>query len=172
MSWSSTIWLLQAIAASCLVGAAITDIADRIIPNKLVLLTMAVGLALRVIAEPPVPLASLAIWCVALLVLGWLASRGVIGWGDAKMIPATTLLVAPHDVARLLLAIAIAGGILACLYLAARRILRWTARPDAETATAGTSLARLVSRERRRILSGAPMPYAVAMLGGAACVLS
>ena len=168
MSWSIAVWTLQAIAAGCLIAAALTDIADRLIPNRIVLVVMGVGLVLRSIDGPIFPLGSIAIWSVTLLALGWLASRDVIGWGDAKMIPATTLLVSPHGVLRLLVSIAIAGGVLACGYLAARSILRAHARSmPRRPIPLPARLAGLLEREGARILNGEPMPYAVAILGGA-----
>ncbi len=104
-----------------------------------------------------------------------LASRDLVGWGDAKLIAAVAVAVPVDRLPTLLLAIALAGGLLSCLYLASRMVLQRIAapvgpvRPDPERLPL---LFRLACRERARILTGEPMPYAVAIFGGVAYTLA
>ena len=50
--------------------------------------------------------------------LGQLTRLGIVGGGDAKLIAAVSLTQSPADVPSLLLHIALAGGVLALVYLA------------------------------------------------------
>jgi prepilin peptidase CpaA len=155
--------------------AVATDVARRIIPNRLVLLVLACGVTLRLLS-PPSPLWLGILGPVAVLIaLGLLASRDFIGWGDAKLITAVSVAVPPDRLLTLLMAIALAGGVLACLYLASRTLLRRTAVPAGPAWAVPerpSPLLRLASRERARILANEPMPYAVAILGGALFTLA
>lgn len=169
MTWPMATWAAGIVVFACLLVAAVTDVRDRIIPNRLVLAVMAVGVGLRLLADAGVPWPSLAIWGLTAGVFGALATYAVIGWGDAKMIAAVTLLVPPHDVIPLLLAIAIAGGVLAMTYLAMGRVLR--SRPELPPDAAASSRPGMVglwNKERAKIRAKEPMPYAVAVLGGLA----
>jgi prepilin peptidase CpaA len=149
--------------------AVATDVARRIIPNRLVLLVLACGVTVRLLSAPS-PLWLGILGPVAVLIaLGLLASRDFIGWGDAKLITAVSVAVPPDHLLTLLMAIALAGGVLACLYLASRTLLPRTAAPADPTRAVPerpSPLLRLASRERARILAGEPMPYAVAIMGG------
>jgi prepilin peptidase CpaA len=109
---------------ACLSVAVATDLASRIIPNRLVLLVLCASIALRLLSAPNPPWLGLLGPIAVLLALGLLASRDLVGWGDAKLIAAVSVAVPPDRLLPLLFAIALAGGLLSCLYLAARLALR------------------------------------------------
>jgi prepilin peptidase CpaA len=175
---------------ACLSVAVATDLASRIIPNRLVLLVLCAGIALRLLSGPG------SLWLgvlgpvAVLMTMALLASRDLVGWGDAKLIAAVSVAVPADRLPTLLLAIALAGGLLSCLYLASRYLLRRAPGPayalpgpvasslPARGADEGSrvsllpsptwlsAIPRVAARERARILAGEPMPYAVAIAGG------
>jgi prepilin peptidase CpaA len=155
------------VPSACLVLAAVTDFRHRIIPNALVAAVMISGLALRSL-DGPIQLTLSALLCVGVIgLLGLLACFFVIGWGDVKLLGAVTLLVPPRHSATLLLAVAIAGGLLACVYLVMRHMvhgqdpsLHRLSRPVRR------GLTGVFDREKHRIRESASMPYAVAILAG------
>ena len=111
--------------------AVATDVARRIIPNRFVLLVLASGITLRLLSAPSPFWLGLLGPIAVLLALGLLASHDLVGWGDAKLITAVSVAVPADRLLTLLLAIALAGGLLSCLYLAARCVLRRiAASPD------------------------------------------
>ena len=75
----------------------------------------------------------------------------------------------------MLLAITVTGGLLGCVYLAARLVLRHASpalSPADEDADRTWLLRRLVRQEGARILANEPMPYALAVFGGAVYALA
>jgi prepilin peptidase CpaA len=156
--------MLETMAAAALAAAAAIDVAERIIPNRLVLIVLGCGLALRLLTGQGVPWASLLGGLAVLLALGTLAAFDLVGWGDVKMIAAVTFMVPAARVAPLLFAIVMAGGALACVYLIWRRVARVPAKPQAAR---GGVLRRMLGRENARIVANEPMPYALAILAGA-----
>ena len=99
----------------------------------------------------------LAALCV-FFVLGVLAHYNAIGGGDVKLIAATCLLVPPDRIPLLLIEIALAGGVLSCLYLAGGLLLRRQPalyRRPAGTAKPGT-FRKWLRREGSRIARGYP----------------
>ncbi len=171
MIWSAVAWVLAGAILACLMLAIATDLARRIIPNGLVLVVLGCGLGLRLVAGPWPLLASLCGALAVFAAVGTLAAYDLFGWGDAKLIAAVTFIVPVDRVIPLLLAIALAGGLLSCLYLTARFALRRLApfgRPALGEPDHGWTLRGLARREGSRILANEPMPYAVAVLGGVA----
>ncbi len=149
--------------------SAATDLKDRIIPNELVVTVAALGLLQSLAFAPELILRSTLAALLVFFVLAPFAYNKIIGGGDLKLISATTLLVPPTHVGMLLLQIALVGGALSCLYIAARYLLQNLHRVDvaAEVATSpAANFATVVEKERGRILAGGPLPYAVAVLGG------
>ncbi len=170
MIWAAAVWLLlMGVIVACLVVAVATDLERRIIPNCLALLVLSCSLGLRLLPGPGPLWVSLLSSLAVLGGLGLLAAYDLIGWGDAKLITAVTFAVPPHRVVPLLLSITVAGGLMSCLYLAARLVLRQV-MPTLNYANSGDdpawSLRWLVQREGTRILANEPMPYALAVLGG------
>ena len=118
-------WAFEGVVLACLSVAVATDVARRIISNRLVLLVLACGIALRLLSMPsPLFLGILGPLAV-LIALGLLAGYNLIGWGDAKLITAVSVAVPPERLLVLLFVIALAGGALACFYIACRFLLRW-----------------------------------------------
>jgi prepilin peptidase CpaA len=175
MAWSLMPWILAGAVLACLLAAASTDVLSRTIPNRIVLVVMVSGIGLRLLAVPTSLWVSLLAAIAVLVVLGILAAYDLIGWGDAKLIAAVTLAVPPGSVVPLLLAIVLAGGLLSCVYIAARTVLRrtrWLAGPAEPQSYDAGVLGRLVHREGARILADEPMPYALAIVGGVAYAMA
>ena len=162
-------WVPEAMILACLSVAVATDLASRIIPNRLVLLVLCAGIALRLLsASGPLWLDLLGPIAV-LAAFSLLASSNFVGWGDAKLIAALSVAVPADRLLTLLIAIALAGGVLSCIYLASRVFLRRSAAPASPALPCPGRLSllfRVADRERGRIIAGEPMPYAVAILGG------
>lgn len=179
---------LWGVCLTALMLCLITDVRDRIIPNEYVGIIAAGGLALAALSWPGQIWISVLIAIVLLVVLGFFCRLRLLGGGDAKLISAVTLLTPPASVGQLLVAIAFAGGILSCLYLAARWLLRRTAlehfparqpfgvmkmRQHKDLAqnvprdAPRTASDALFARECARIAAGKPMPYGVAIVCGA-----
>ncbi|WP_159993482.1 prepilin peptidase [Roseomonas sp. 18066] len=150
---------LTVMAVLLLALVALHDLALRTIPDSASLGLLGCGLALRLgdgqAGQALALVALLALPALLLWRLGW------IGGGDAKLLPAIAPLAAPEALPDLLLAIAVAGGLLALPYLLARRRLALPARPPT------TLSARLWRAECRRLRRGGPLPYAVAIAAGA-----
>lgn len=146
-------------AVGLLAAAAAHDAATRTIPNGLPLLIAALGLALRLLTGSLGPGLAVASLVLAGTVLAWL--RGWLGGGDVKLAAAFALVPPPGQVAGFVLATAIAGGVLALVYLAlVRRVPR--PRPGRRTGF----LARCAKAEAWRMRRGGPLPYAVAIAAG------
>ena len=180
MNWSAIAWVLGYMIVGCLLVASVTDLASRIIPNRLVLVVLCCGFSLRLTSPPGWFLASLLSAIAVFAALSLLAAYNLLGWGDVKLIAAVTLAVPPERVIPLLLDIVIAGGLLSCVYLAVRFALRRAAsainhpplshiEPEASCTRRLRWLAR---REGARILANGPMPYALAVLAGVAYSLT
>ncbi len=157
-------------AAFILLGiGAKTDLKDRIIPNELVIAIASIGVAHTLLTRPGLIWLSLLAAVVVFFGLGVLSHYKIIGGGDTKLITAVTFLVAPDRVGQLLIEIALAGGLLSCLYLAAHYSLK-TQRTSPSTkgdiAPPESGLAFMIKTERARIAAGDSLPYALAVLGG------
>jgi prepilin peptidase CpaA len=148
-----------------LLGAAATDLRSRRIPNRVVLLILAAGIVLQLLHGWPAAGIGLTAASTVFVALAFLAHYGVMGEGDVKLIAAVTLLVPPHGIAPLLLAIALAGGGLSCIYLVLRFTLR---RETPHTAAPSSHRINIFHDEAAKIAAGEPMPYALAILGGVA----
>ena len=159
--WGAT---LLALAAS-----AVADLRDRIIPNRFSILIALCGLAVQLRAGPDHVWIGLLAAMSIFTALGILAHFGLLGGGDVKLISAATLLVAPPDIPFLLAEIALAGGAVSAIYLAAGFILR--RRPQLYRAIGkgpAGGFPKWLRREAARIAKGFPVPYALAVLGGIA----
>lgn len=148
--------------AGCLLlvaASAVTDLRSRIIPNRFVILIGAAGIVFCILARPGFGWPSVLIACIVFLGLGTLTHYKFLGGGDAKLIAVLTLLVPPGKVGALLTDIMLAGGLLSATYLGACRALRGAAvgpRPSSQ----------FLYNERKRIVSGQSVPYALAILAG------
>ena len=156
---------LPIIAAILLLLAALHDIAWRSIPNWIPGMLALDGLARHAMFGQI--LASIAAAAAVLLVAALLWRRGLMGGGDVKLLAATSLLPQPALVLSLIAAVAFAGGILSCIYLALRRITRPPAAQPPQH-----RLARILRVEQRRIRACRSLPYAVAIAGGALFIMA
>ena len=175
MTLAAISWLLMGVILACAAVAVATDLESRIIPDRVALLVLCCGLGLQLLPGAG-PLWASALSAFAVLCgLGLLAAFDQVGWGDVKLITALTFAVPPYRVLPLLLAITVTGALLGFFYLGARLVLRHappTLIPAGPDGDRKWSLRRLVRREGTRILANEPMPYAVAVLGGAVYVLA
>jgi prepilin peptidase CpaA len=150
------------LALLALALAALSDVARRRIPNAVVAAVALAGLLRQALAGAPF-FALVAAACVLLAAtLLWL--RGLLGGGDVKLLAAASLLVPAALVPMLLLATALAGGVLAALHLALRGRIR-------VPAAAPGGARRVLRAEAWRIRRGAPLPYGVAIAAGTAFTL-
>ena len=165
-------WVVSLLAL-CL--CAVIDLRNRIIPDELVILIALSGLALSLTLRADQIWISVPAAMFVLVSLGVLAHFDLLGGGDVKLMAALTLLVPPEGIGSLLIGIVLAGGVLGCLYLAARHVLLGRAVPQGDRAGLDrpeSRLGRLVRREYARIEAGEPMPYGLAILGGVVCYVA
>lgn len=153
-----TIAITVQIAA--LLGAAWSDLRSRIIPNGVCLALAIAGAVARLTLGPVALVVSAGAAALLFLILAVLP-RGVLGGGDIKLLAAAALGQSPVDLTRLVAITALAGGMLAVLHLALRR-LPCPARPRA----GAPLLRRVYAVERWRILRHAPLPYGIAIACG------
>ena len=168
MTLSSICGILLGAGLAGLVVACVSDIKERLIYNEIVFLVLAAGVGLRLAATPHLFWVSILVSFLLLIALGQCARFNFIGGGDAKLIAATTLLLPPQNVMWLLAHIALGGGILSCIYLWARTMLRRgiliSHRAEQSFPLIGAS--KLFAKEFAKISAGEPMPYALAILAG------
>ena len=129
--------MLTLLAASLLIAAAGFDILTRLIPNF-------------------IPL--------ALAVLG-LVRRLADGSWPRALLGACALLVPPVAVFPMVTAVGMAGGVLAFIYLVARRVVS-RPRPVPTAQRPQSFLGRALRAERWRLARGTALPYAVAIAIG------
>ena len=146
------------VTACCLglVYAAGHDIAVRTIPNWVSLCIGCAGFVHAIFAGRPVAAVGVAsiIFCVGLL--AWRVS--LLGGGDVKLMTAVSFWVRPQTEPELLLLIAVAGGLVACLYLLAGAVA-----PRPASHRPPTKARRIVRVELRRMRRRQSIPYAVAI---------
>jgi prepilin peptidase CpaA len=146
-------------SAAALGLAALHDIAARTIPNRLSLAIACAGLLARALGDE-LPAGLLAGGIVFLL--GWFAWRcRVMGGGDVKLLAACALLAPPAAVPGLVLAVALAGGVLALAYLGLQPLV-----PVPALARPAGLPARAWRAEAWRIRRRGPLPYGVAIALG------
>nr|WP_321983193.1 A24 family peptidase [uncultured Lichenicoccus sp.] len=149
-------------AAGCLTllaYAALHDLAGRTIPDGVSAAIAALGCLRAVLVQTATPSILMAAAVFASAALAWRA--GLLGGGDVKLLAAVSLMVAPQSVPILLASISMVGGMLACLYLAARRVL-----PAPQPIRPTRLVRRVVRAELWRVHRHCPLPYAVAIALG------
>ncbi len=157
--------IVALLALAALAAAALNDVALRRIPNFLPAVVALAGLARQVMVGAPV-VAFVIAGCVFVgATLLWL--RGLLGGGDVKLLAAAALLLPTAAIPSMLLATAIAGGVLATLHLVLRRRLAAPSWPRPQGL-----LRRVLRCEAWRIRRGAPLPYGVAIAVGTAFVMT
>ena len=111
------------VAVAILVFVAYEDVRTRRIPNALSLATVALGLArVAFAAEMSDAGYTLGAAIIIFTITFALFQRGAIGGGDAKILPATALLIGYRELLGFLLLMSLCGGVLALATLAAERL--------------------------------------------------
>jgi prepilin peptidase CpaA len=95
--------------------------------------------------------------------------RGLMGGGDVKLLGAASIVVPPGLAAPFVLAVTLAGGLLAMTYLALRCVMPRVVLPRGRPRAA--RLVRLALVEQRRIRQCRSLPYACAIAAGAVFML-
>ena len=157
--------LLVAAASILLAVAALHDIAVRTVPNALAGTIALLGAAAQLAAGTLLYGAPAAFAVFVAAAFAW--RRRWMGGGDVKLLAAAALVVPPPMVPSLLMAVALAGGLLALPYVLARRRL-----PPAPPGRPHGFIPRALRAERWRMRRGGPMPYAVAIASGAVFALT
>jgi prepilin peptidase CpaA len=159
-----------------LVVAALHDVVARTVPNGIALGVAVAGLVAQA-ALSLMGAGQLLISIPAALVVFFLAAllwrRGLMGGADVKLFGASSLLVPPILVPSMIMCATLAGGVLALIYLVARR--RGSERLALARPGGGRPvglLARAMRVERWRLRRGGPLPYAVAIVSGVVFVMS
>ena len=164
--------MVPALLALALLGlAAWRDIATRSIPDSISLVLAGLGLLLRWHEGwAPLGLSLLAALGLFLILLTCHA-RGLLGGGDVKLLTALALGLPPLGSYQLVVATALAGGVLAIAYLVLHRALSARGGALSPRGRGEPLLRRIVSVEARRIRARGPLPYGVAIAVGGALVL-
>lgn len=148
----------------CLLAAAVHDVIARTAPNWAASVLALSGVTLRALHGQL--LTGLCVGAVVFLIAAFCWRRGWMGGGDVKLLAAAAILVPPAQAFTFITVVAVAGGLLAVGYIAARRIVTAPSpiRPR-------HLLARAMRAERWRIRRGGPLPYACAIAAGGLFVL-
>jgi prepilin peptidase CpaA len=114
-----TVILLLGIAL--FVAVAYGDVKTLRIPNWLVIAVAALGLArLIVVGDLSFALYTIGASLLVFIVTFLLFWRGFVGGGDAKLLPATALLVGYHDLLNFLVLMSLCGAVVSLAVLATR----------------------------------------------------
>jgi prepilin peptidase CpaA len=177
--------LLPAVLLVCLLAWAVaSDVRNRLIPNKLVLLGILAGLALQATVTPGDGLFSEPFGAIGLLkagagmVLGLLLllpmyALGAMGAGDVKLMAMIGTFLGPLDTLGAGLSSVLAGGVLALLVSLCQGSLRKVGGNVKEMVLG--SVLRGMSGGSARIdapvTATGQLPYAVAIASGTVCYL-
>ena len=149
-----------AVAIGILVIVAYEDVRTRRIPNALSLATAALGLARIAFAGDSIDAGhTLAAAIITFAITFALFQRGAIGGGDAKILPATVLLIGYPELLSFLFLMSLSGGVLVLATLTLERLdLSFSRfRGGAHVSSNGKS-------DRGRAASkGTTVPYGVAI---------
>ena len=170
---SGMVWFdntLTTVIIVSLMLAACADVATRTIPNGIVVIVAVAGLMVRLLMGLSAFAVSVAAAVVLFIFMLVLHARGLLGGGDAKLIPAIALGLPLSSVSRFIFITVMAGGMLGLLHLLGRWALH--NRPPAAPPPRGASLLHRVFRaERWRIARHGSLPYGVAIACGGIWVL-
>ncbi|HYH37547.1 MAG TPA: prepilin peptidase [Azospirillum sp.] len=157
-------------------GAAVCDVAARIIPDRAPAALLAVGIGAAALAGAGLPWGALGAGLAVFVGLAVVAG-GALGGGDIKLAAASAVLLGAGRTLDFLLLTALAGGVLAAGYLTARAVLRRRPAPrcPAPDGVRGRWRHRgavVLAAEGRRIRRGAGLPYGVAIATAALMLLA
>ena len=150
---------LTLVSIAILLAAAMHDVIARTVPNWMAIALAVLGVASRILHGSLLIGFGAAFAVFVLAAFCW--RRGWLGGADVKLLGAAALIVSPGDVPGFISAVALAGAVLALLYLVARRV---TPLPAAHRPN--RFVARALRVERWRIHRGGPLPYAFAIAAG------
>lgn len=155
-----------ALAAPLLLFAALRDIATRLIPDAVPVALAVIGLGARLFEGWQAAAWSLGLGAAIFLLLVPIAARGWLGGGDVKLIAAMAVGLPPIVTWDFVVATVFVGGALGLAYILARRLV-----PETRVAAGAPMLKRVLAVEAWRIRRRGPLPYAVAICGGALLLL-
>ncbi len=120
---SGIYWLSVAAFAGAAVYGAYSDVRSRIIPNWVSVVVAVSFLPAALIGASDLYdiLIRYGIGLALLAVCALLFARGMIGGGDAKLLPACSVWMGPQGVAGFIILTAIIGGMLAVIALISRK---------------------------------------------------
>lgn len=150
--------------STLLIIAAAHDVATRTIPNSIPVLLILAALGIRLMLGDVFTGIGLGLAVFTAMLLLWL--RRLVGGGDVKLAAVAAVAIPVNLIATFVLAVAIAGGIVAVVYLALSLLVR---RPLPGRRRG--LLRRLGKAEAWRISRRGPIPYAVAIAFGSLAVL-
>jgi prepilin peptidase CpaA len=153
-------FILPIVCVALILAASLHDIVARTVPNRLSLALAIAGIATG--AQNGHLFGSLLAAGIVFVVSAFCWRRGWMGGGDVKLLGAAALGMPPSSVLVFVATVAIAGGLLALFYLAARRLV-----PAPAPLRPAGLFARALRVERWRISRGGPLPYACAIAAGA-----
>jgi len=156
--------LITALLVATFVMAACHDVVARTLPNWIAIAVFILGLLQQIVFGTSVTALLVGVNVLILAVLLW--HFRFLGGGDAKLIAASCMVVAPDQVGNLLLAVTLAGGALGLLYLALSKLIR---RPAAGSRRG--YLRRILKAEAWRIHRRSSLPYATAIAAGSVFTL-
>jgi prepilin peptidase CpaA len=155
---------LLVLGVAVLIFSACHDFAFRTVPNTASVLLLVLGLALRLVDGNINGLGWSAAIAATVLVITFIFWRlGWMGGGDVKLLTAASFFLPPtlQAQAHLLSGTALAGGVLAILYLVGSALVR---RPKGQRPQA--LLPRILRCEQWRLSRKGPLPYAAAIAVG------
>jgi prepilin peptidase CpaA len=144
------------VATMALLCATLHDIAFRTVPDWLSAVLAVDGALLRLQEHQLAAGLACAFAVFTLAAICWY--RGWIGGGDVKLLGATAILVPPALVPGFILAVALAGGALALVYLILERVV-----PAPRLRHRASLWKRVLTAECRRIRRRTSLPYATAI---------
>jgi prepilin peptidase CpaA len=157
--------VLLVAGVAVLVFSACHDVAVRTVPNAASAALIGLGIAIRLIGGPVSVLgwsAGIAAFVLGVTFIFW--RLGWMGGGDVKLLTAASFFLPPtlQAQAHLIGGTALAGGLLAVLYLLASAVVQ---RPPA-AARPRAFLPRILRCEQWRLSRRGPLPYATAIAVG------
>ncbi len=163
-------FILPFASAILLLMAAASDLAWRIIPNRIPVLVACLGLVSQFLMGDPVWSIIGAVTVFAICAVLW--RFHVIGGGDVKLLAAVALCVPPAGLLGLYIAITLTGTALGLIYLGLRPVMRGLAPRLLARLPRPSTLGRRIMRvEFWRIGRGRSLPYGIAIAAGTLTVI-
>ncbi len=162
---------MSALVLALLSFAAWRDLATRTIPDMISIALLVIGAAAR-LADGWEQLGwSAAIAALVFLLMVPAHWRGLVGGADVKLLAALSIGLPPLASYHLITATTLAGGVLAGIYVALRRMLGAGGPKPFRAGRHRFLPLRVAAIELWRIRKGAPLPYGLAIAAAAALVV-